>query len=93
MADIPPPGRLAQELGANAIATCVCGSNTFYPLVKITPENPDNQLVALQCCICREECVIPLDPTREEIIKPFDRNLSKEMDRIRASGGDLDDEL
>jgi hypothetical protein len=86
MTDAPGPGRLAQSLGANAVATCVCGGNIFYPLVKMTPDVYDDQLVCLKCVTCEEETVVPLDPKREQIIKPFDVNLSKEMDRIRKGG-------
>jgi rRNA maturation protein Nop10 len=93
MVDVPPPGRLAQSLGANAIATCTCGSNIFYPLVKLTPEVVDEQLVCLKCAACGEETVVPLDPKREQIIKPFDKKRSDEMNRIRAKGLEPDDEL
>ena len=83
MTDVPPPGRLAQALGANAVATCTCGSNIFYPLVKLLEGVMDNSLVAIKCVACNEETAVPLDPKREQEINPFDRKLSKEMDRMR----------
>lgn len=61
MENIPPPGRLALSVGANAVASCDCGSNIFYPLVKINPGDRSNTLVALKCTVCDAETVIPFE--------------------------------
>ncbi len=76
--DGPNPGRLALSLGANALAVCNCGGNKFYALVKMTPQHPDDTLVAIHCIACDEESPVPIDPKRKKIITPWDPKLTPE---------------
>lgn len=70
MKDIGNPGPLALSLGANAVATCVCGFNIFFPLVRMNPNTNEDLLVALKCSVCGEETVVPLDVQHDTVIRP-----------------------
>ena len=79
MSDPEVLGALAAHLGANTIARCDCGCNSFKVLVKLgstTEVNPEHKLVAIKCNQCGDEAPVPLDPpTKEDKFKMFDNKI------------------
>jgi|TARA_R100001530_G_scaffold80076_1_gene55863 hypothetical protein len=55
------PGRLARHMKADGLATCICGGEIFYGLVRMTQAEKPNILSVLHCVACDEETVVPLD--------------------------------